>query len=66
MNHILGMFWKEELRKKLSGLNVLTRARLSGGGKSGARNSALEKIDGDKNTIMGLPIKRIKKYLEKN
>ncbi len=24
------------------------------------------KIDGDKNTIMGLPIKRIKKYLEKN
>ena len=37
----------KELRKKFSRINVLSRKRFSGGGKSGALNSVLEKTDGE-------------------
>ena len=37
----------KELSKNFSNLNVLTRPRMSGGGKSGALNSVLEKTDGE-------------------
>ena len=37
----------KELSKKFSSLNVLSRARMSGGGKSGALNSVLKKTEGE-------------------
>ncbi len=37
----------KELSKKFSSLNVLSRTRMSGGGKSGALNSVLKKTEGD-------------------
>ena len=37
----------EKLSINFSRINVLTRARMSGGGKSGALNSVLEKTDGE-------------------
>ncbi len=37
----------KELSEKFSSLNVLTRTRMSGGGKSGALNSVLKKTEGD-------------------
>ena len=37
----------QELSQKFSNLNVLNRSRMSGGGKSGALNSVLEKTNGE-------------------
>ena len=40
-------FLLEELSQKFSNINVLTRTRMSGGGKSGALNSVLKKTEGE-------------------
>ena len=56
----------EELREYLSKISDNALYSYNVYQIEGEGKILFSKIDGDKNTIMGLPIKRIKKYLEKN